>query len=162
MKPKAILLLVLTVLSLWGCSKQDEFPNNNSYMIDYKENQSYTQIFYYGGGANYISADGGHKGNWYSSQCERVTFYLYDYDSNYTAITPSNEQIKNLETLNKGNTGKEHKYYLTADINFLYESGRAINHILKSNWKMVIGTLEEYIYDGKVYKRLVIKEQVKE
>ncbi len=155
MKKMLFLLLVLSVF--YGCSKDESDDYNELHLIEYKTNQNYTQTFYYGGGCGYISADGGHDGNWYSSICSRLNFNLYDYDSDFSAITPSKDQIKSLETLNKDTKNKEHKYYLVSDIHFSYkEPGYVTNPTLKSNWKTIIEKMEEYVFNGKIYNRLII------
>ena len=115
---KKILFLLLVLSIFFGCSKDESDQFNRTHLIEYKTNQSYTQTFYYEGGCGYISADGGHDGNWYSSICSRLNFTLYDYDSDFSTITPSKDLIKSLETLNKDTKNKEHKYYLIADIIF--------------------------------------------
>lgn len=156
---KKMFLLILFLSTLLGCSKDenDENQNQNSYLIEYSVNQNYTQTFYYGGGCAYLSPDGGHDGNWYNSICNRLTFSLYDYDNGFTTITPSKDLIKNLETLNKDTKNKELKYYLVADIHFQYVGLENIAAPqLKKSWKTVIGKMEEYVFNGKIYQHLVV------
>ncbi|CAK7076076.1 MAG: hypothetical protein PARBA_03101 [Parabacteroides sp.] len=154
---KKMLFLLLTLSIFFGCSKDESDGFNETHLIEYKTNQSYTQTFYYGGGCGYISADGGHDGNWYSSICSRLNFTLYDYDSDFSAITPSKELIKSLETLSKDTKNKEHKYYLIADIYFQYAGFEVItNPQLKKTWRIVIGKMEEYVLNGQIYNHLVI------
>lgn len=155
MKKTLFLLLALSIFG--GCSKDESDEFNETHLIKYKTNQSYTQTFYYGGGCGYISADGGHDGNWYSSICSRLNFTLYDYDSDFSVITPPKDLIKSLETLNKDTKNKEHKYYLIADIYFQYVGFEAIaKPQLKKTWKIVIGKMEEYVLNGQIYNHLVI------
>ena len=154
---KKTLFLFLALSIFYGCNKDESNDFNKPHLIEYKTNQSYTQTFYYGGGCGYISVDGGHDGNWYSSICSRLNFSLYDYDHDFIAITPTKDQIKSLETLNKNTKDKEHKYYLVSDIHFLHkESGYITNLTLKSNWKVVVGKMKEYILNGEIYDELII------
>lgn len=152
---KKMFLLILCLFSLFGCSK-DENPNFN-HLTEYRVNQSYTQTFYFAGDYGYISPNGGHTINYFNSTCNRLTFGFQDDEENYSIISPSKEQIQNLENLNKDIKGKEHKYYLIANIHFQYVGFDSITMPqLKSSWKVVIGKMEEYVYDGKIYEHLVI------
>lgn len=166
---KCLFLFVFIAFLIAGCStKDDELSNGESYLIDYQIENSYTQTFYYAGRRDFISDTGGHKGNWYKSICNRLSFDLFDYDEGYTELTPSRDLTSSLEELNKDSKGKDHKYYLIANIYFYYEwYNYTLNeHIfkdlsLKSNWKIVIGKEQEYLFNGKVYNRLIVVEDYK-
>lgn len=154
---KKMLFLLLALSIFYGCNKDESNDSNEPYLIEYKTNQDYTQTFYYGGGCGYISTDGGHDGNWYRSICNRIYFSLYDYSSDFSAITPSKDLIKSLETLNKDTKNTEHKYYLVADIYFQYAGFEAITKPqLKKTWRIIIGKMEEYVLNGQIYNHLII------
>ena len=158
---KKILFATLLVALLVGCSTDnEELSGVASYQTEYQENQHYTQTFYYGGGCGYISADGGHDGSWFESVCERLNFRLYDYDAEFLSINPPQEQRNRLEELNKNIKDGELKYYLVANISFLYSEYELSDFAIQSQWTMVVGKMEGYVFQGNIYNHLVIVETI--
>ena len=80
---------------------------------------------------------------------------MNDYDSR----VPTTEQINKVIDLNSANKNNTLRYYLVADVRFIYPNTQPLSI---GSWRIVIGGFEEYVFDGKIYQRLVIKEQVKE
>ena len=60
--------------------------------------------------------------------------------------------------VDKNSKNKELKYYLTANIHFLYSNGQLQNLSLITDWKIVIGKMEEYVYNKQIYNRLIVIE----
>ena len=155
---KKVLFMIFTVILFCGCDKDSEKETNNSYLTEYVTGREYSQTFYYGGNCGYISSDGGHNGSYFESICGRLRVSLYDYDSDFATIDPTRELKSELEELNKNSKNKELKYYLTANIHFLYSNGQIQNLSLITDWKIVIGKMEEYVYNKQIYNRLIVIE----
>lgn len=137
------IISILFVISLFiSCSKDNET------IMTYEYGKEYTETFYYS------------VRNTFTSVCGRLRFYTSENDDNFKNTEPSRSMIDKVSELNKNNNGKDLKYYLVADINFIYYSqSRAVNMCLKSNWKIVIGKMEEYSFEGDIYERLVIVDE---
>ena len=155
---KKVLFMIFTVILFCGCDKDSEKETDNSYLTEYVTGREYSQTFYYGGGGGYISSDGGHNGSYFESICGRLELWLYDYDSDLATIDPTRELKSELEELNKSSKNKELKYYLTANIHIFYSNGQLQNLSLITDWKIVIGKMEEYVYNKHIYNRLIVIE----
>jgi len=158
---KKILLLLLIPVFI-GCNKEVVDDFDNLYLTKYEGGKNYTQTFYYEGENGAITSCGrGYSTFWYKSIDNRLYFSHDDYDNYYVTIAPPRGLINNLEALNIDTKDKEHKYYIISNISFLCENLTHIsNLVLKSNWKTVIGKIEEYVFDGQIYERLVVVEVV--
>lgn len=158
---KIFYFMFFALILLYGCNKEngerDEYTRE-TYQLEYIDDEKYTQTFYYSGGLGYISPDGVHNGSYYKSICNRVHFQLYDYDSTFNTINPPQKLREELEELNNNAKDKKLKYYLVAKIQFQYQHGYATNVSLKSEWEIIIGKMDEYIFERKIYECLIIME----
>jgi len=167
-KGEIFFIAAISIL-LFSCSK-DDISNEGvvSYLTDYKENQNYTQIFYLYSYSSVVTGLGsGYDRSSCNSICGRLDFAIQsNTDSNFYELSPTREQFDNLYNLNKGyvweGNNKKLKYYLVANIYFLYHGyGYLENPILKSEWKIVIGKIEEYVFNGQIFEHLIIVSDVK-
>ncbi len=151
-------VLLLFVVS--SCSKDDdEFSQNTDITkTSYEAGKEYTRTFYFGSHAISSSPEHGiYAICYFTSECERLSFMLADYVNE----APSNElrsKVINLQSNDRFQIGKL-DYFLVADFKFTYgltELSKVIE------WKIIIGYFEEYAFENKIYKRLVIKEEYKE
>lgn len=94
---------------------------------------------------------------YFTTECERLGFMLADYESE----APSNElrsKVINLQNKDRFQIGKL-DYFLIADFQFIYGQNTRTK---VSDWKIIIGYFEEYAFENKIYKRLIIKEEYQE
>lgn len=137
-----IISILLGIYLFLSCSKDNEA------ITTYEYGKEYTEFFYYS------------IRNTFTSTCGRLRFYTSENDENFKNTEPPRYMIDKVSELNKNNSGRDLKYYLVADINFIYYSPKSAgNMYLKGNWKIVIGKMEEYSFEGVIYKRLVIVDE---
>ena len=142
-----------------SCEKNDHStPETDITQTIYEPGKEYTRKFYF---ASHAITHSPEKGMYFicyfSPECTRLAggFQLNDYDSR----VPTTEQINKVIDLNSANKNNTLRYYLVADVRFIYPNTQTLSI---GSWRIVIGGFEEYVFDGKIYQRLVIKEQVKE
>lgn len=152
--------VVFFLFVISACSKDDEEFSHNTDITNtsYEVGKEYTRIFYFGSHAISSSPENGiHAICYFTSECERLGFMVPDYEND----APSNElrsKIINLQSNDRFQIGKL-DYFLVADFRFIYGQ----NTRTKVNeWKIIIGYFEEYAFENKIYKRLVVKEEYKE
>lgn len=151
---KPILLFCFFVL-LCSCSKDEDNiqPKDEITTTTYEVGKEYTRKFYfYNHAISWSEEYGIFAVCYFVSECGRLDFQLNDYEKD----TPSNAFRSEVINLEKGNRNKigQLDYFLVADFKFVYGSGLPVK---ASEWKIVIGSFEEYILDNQIYKRLVIK-----
>lgn len=178
---KRTLFISIIIFTFLGCKKDNSESFEFDYKINYIVGKSYTQTFYYDGqSGSVISCTNYNIQYRYKSINNRLNFEHYDYEDYFVTIAPTKASIDYLDNLNKDTKNTEHKYYLIANISFLYRGvcdaikeiegfenydcseyiniGYAYNPIIKNNWKIAVGKMEEYVFDGKIYERLDIAE----
>ena len=149
-------LVILLVLSLfYGCSKEDD-NIQDIHLTEYKVNQSYTRTFYFT--QHYIVDDGINigAGAYISSACNRLGYNIKFYEENAEDLLPPSDLRSKVIQLDESSQ-KELKYYLIAEIKFLY-TGSVEKQQLSKPWKIVIGRMEEYVFNNKIYQHLVVIE----
>lgn len=155
---RKILFLFIVVVFFYGCSKENEDKSNDAYQIEFVNGKEYTQTFYFG--SHFIYSENNKTGTGCNiiSSCNRLSFTIKDNEVGFYEICPPvdlrNEEIK----LNENLDNQNFRYYLIADIHFSYPITSTLNMQLKSQWKIVIGRMEEYVYNGQIYNRLIIVE----
>lgn len=72
---------------------------------------------------------------------------------------PPNELFRKVKELNDENHNRQLEYYLVGDMKFVagYDEAEILS---VNNWRIIIGHTEEYVYDGSIYKRLIIDGSV--
>ena len=156
-----LLFFVLCLFAVVSCEKNDHpTPETDITQTIYEPGKEYTRKFYFASHA--IGGRNPENGvmsvlYYFFPECTRLAggFQLNDYDNG----VPTTEQINNVIDLNSANKNSTLKYYLVANVRFVYPNNQPL-HI--GSWGIVIGTFEEYVFEGKIYQRLIIKEQVKE
>lgn len=158
---KQTILIICLLILLAGCEKNNEpkisHGENLQYTIDYADGETYTQTFYTSGAKGVLSLPYSFYRCFFNSICNRVRFELDSrYDDNFQALIPSEEMQSEMNQLNEEAKGMELQYYMVAKIKFTYPVISMKNIELLSDWEIVIGRMEEYVYKGKIYKHLVI------
>lgn len=159
---KQIFLIATIAVILAGCGKDDEpkisnVENAARYTIDYADGETYAQTFYTNGAEGILSLPYSYDRCFFRSICNRVRFELDSrYDDNFQALVPSKEMQSEMNQLNEDAKDMELKYYMVAKIKFTYPIITTKDIERLSEWKIVIGRMEEYVYKGKIYKHLVI------
>lgn len=148
-------ILLCFCILLCSCSKDEDNIQHRGEITTttYEIGKEYNRKFYFGSHAISKSDEYGFFAVCYfMSECGRLGFQLNDYEKD----APSNalrSEVINLENGNRHKIGLL-DYFLVADFKFVYGSGIPVK---TSEWKIVIGSFEEYILDNQIYKRLVIK-----
>lgn len=164
---RVILIAVLAVL-LAGCGKDDE-PKDGAgniyepvpYTTNYVFGQTYIQTFYTNGrrwGIGIVHS----FSCIFRSICNRIDFTVDSrYDENIESLIPPDELQTQMQQLNEEAQGTELQYYMICEMKFTYSAVINIEEVERlTDWRIVIGKMEEYIYDGKIYERLNIIEEL--
>ena len=155
-----LICLATCLFAIVSCDKNDHpTPKTDITQTIYEPGKEYTRKFYFGSHAigGYTPETGVHFIYYFFPECTRLGggFQLHDYDNG----VPTADQINKVIDLNSANKNSTLKYYLVADVKFIYPNTQPLSI---GSWRIVIGGFEEYVFDGKIYQQLVIKEQVKE
>ena len=154
MKHLKTVLMLLGILSLFSCSKDDDIP------IKYVKGGEYVQTFYHR--SVEIVEPPKVKIGVLTSICRTLHHTLYDYEENYNTINPPQELIDKVEALNHNNQNKELQYYLVANIKFCYYDEYTLKDIsLKSDWEIVVGGIKKYYINGVLYNHVIIVDGFK-
>lgn len=152
MKRNPIIAVIIVAASLFtvSCSK-DEIDITKT---DYEVGETYNRKFYYT--TSYAGIPYG--GCYCMSECGRLSL---DIRSGNDAEPPG-ELMSEIHQYSSSERDMKLKHYLIAEINFTYRGFNNMRYdntpfILSGQWRIVVGSLEEYIYKGQVYERLVIK-----
>lgn len=154
MKHLKTVLILLGILSLFSCSKDDDTP------IKYIKGGEYIQTFYHRSAE--IVEPPNVKIGILTSICNSIHYTIYDYDENFNTINPPQDLIDKVEELNSNNNNKILQYFLVANIKFCYYDQCDIKNIsLKSDWEIVVGGIKKYSINGALYKNLIIVDGFK-
>lgn len=154
---KRIIFSIIAAFALIACSKEGNTTEN--YLIDYTVGKDYTQTFFVGSHSLWASGDRIGASYYLLSTCQRVHLDINpDFDI-YDAVRPPQEMYNAVIRKNEKQQNSELKYYAIADLSFTY--GSILSNVKRlSDWSTVIGKEEEYIFNGNIFKRIVIVEKV--
>jgi len=154
---KRFLLCFLCFIGLASCQKEDN-AQTTRYDIDYQYGKSYTQTFYVG--QHYI-VGGPTIGVGYSiiSACNRLYFDIKEGEEGFSELRPPQEFYNDVVRRNNNQRHTELKYYAIADFHFTY-NGSPTDITRETEWKLVIGKMEEYVFNGSIYTHLVVVEEL--
>ena len=168
---KRIVLITALAVLLAGCGKDDEPKDGASniyepvpYTTNYAVGQTYIQTFYTNGKEAMIGGQGITYKCSFHSVCNRVWILLYESDDNFESLIPPEELQTQMQQLNEEVKGTELQYYMICEMKFIYRS--SYSYILSeeverlTDWRIAIGKMEEYIYDGKICERLNVIEEL--
>ena len=148
---KIFALLIIPLML--ACSKDSDY-DPVPYTTNYKAGHEYVQTFYIqkvepSGGYSLLSID------------NRVPYSIYADDEVFAQIAPTDTTKPDVsETANL-------KLYQVANLRFkfratdwskwqsIYDAKRI------TDWRWVLGKTEEYIFEGKIYERIIIVSEVK-
>lgn len=156
----ALFSVVFFLFVVSACSKDDEAFNQDTDITktSYEVGKEYKRTFYFGSHAISSSPEHGiYAICYFTSECERLGFMLADYENE----APSNElrsKVINLQNKDRFQIGKL-DYFLITDFQFIYGQNTRTK---VSDWKIIIGYFEEYAFENKIYKRLIIKKEYQE
>ena len=139
---KRVLFFLFCIVAVFSSCQKDGDANKYKYDIDYQVGKSYTQTFYVG--SHYIV--GGIPlgvGYYITSICNRLSFDIKEGEDGFSELRPP-----------------EHKYYAIADYSFTYDWSGLTDLKRVSEWKLVIGRMEEYVFQGKICQHLVVVEEL--
>lgn len=161
MKELKIASILLGIFLFLSCSKDNE--EVDSFTINYIEGNEYIQTFYH---TRYQiihpDIEGYNKMEIYRSICGRWQFDLYEPDEKFGKISPSQDLIDKIKDLNHNIENENLKYYLIADIKARYRNKYQADIIsLESDWNIVFGGMENYYFNGILYKHLIIVDGFK-
>lgn len=150
-----IISILLGIFLFLSCSKNDE--EINPFTINYIEGNEYIQTFYH---TRYQiihpDVEGYDKMDIYRSICGRWQFDLCEPDEKFGKISPPQDLIDKIKELNHNIENKNLKYYLIADIRARYRNKYQADIIsLESDWNIVFGGMENYHFNGVLYKHLI-------
>lgn len=153
--------ILLGIFLFLSCSKDNE--EVDSFTINYIEGNEYIQTFYH---TRYQiihpDIEGYNKMEIYRSICGRWQFDLYEPDEKFGKISPSQDLIDKIKDLNHNIENENLKYYLIADIKARYRNKYQADIIsLESDWNIVFGGMENYYFNGILYKHLIIVDGFK-
>ena len=158
---KNVIKLFLVIVSFFlisSCQKdgKDDTSATAPYDTQYQNGITYTQSFYVG--SHFITHIETGIGVGYNliSVCNRIMIEIKEGGENFIELRPDQDFYNEIVRKNNELRNTELKYYAVANIKFLYNYGQPSNLERMSDWKMVIGKMEEYVLDGKIYKHLVV------
>ena len=156
---KRILFAFLCIIGVLPSCQKDGEANKYKYDIDYQVGKTYTQTFYVG--SHYIV--GGATlgvGYYITSICNRLSFDIKEGEEGFSELRPPQEFYNDVVRKNNDLKNTEHKYYAIADYRFTYDLSGPKDIKRVSEWKLVIGKMEEYVFKGSIYKHLVVVEEL--
>lgn len=166
---KRIVLITALAVLLAGCGKDDEPKDGASniyepvpYTTNYAVGQTYIQTFYTNGKEWLIGGEEPSYICYFHSICNRVRFSVYSKsDDNSELLAPPENMQTQMQQLNEEAKGQELQYYMVSEMKFTYLHEYDSENVERlTDWRIVIGKMEEYIYDGKIYERLNIIEEL--
>lgn len=156
---KKVLAAFLCIVCIFSsCQKKGE-ANKYKYDIDYQVGKSYTQTFYVG---SHFIVGGIPPGVGYyiTSICNRLSFDIKEGEDGFSELRPPQDFYNDVVRKNNDLKNTEHMYYAIADYRFTYDWSGPADLSRVSEWKLVIGKMEEYVFQGKIYKHLVVVEEL--
>ena len=156
---KRLLFFLFCIVAVFSSCQKDGDANKYKYDIDYQVGISYTQTFYVG--SHYIV--GGIPlgvGYYITSICNRLSFDIKEGEDGFSELRPPQEFYIDVVRKNNELKNTEHKYYAIADYRFTYDWSGPADLSRVSEWKLVIGKMEEYVFQGKIYRHLVVVEEL--
>ena len=163
---KRVILIAALAVLLAGCGKDGEPKTGTNniyepvpYTTNYSFGQTYIQTFYTTGRqwgiGHYFSCT-------FFSICNRIDFTVDSrYDENIDLLIPPEELQTQMQQLKEEAQGTELQYYMICEMKFTYSAVINIEEVERlTDWRIAIGKMEEYIYDGKIYERLNIIEEL--
>lgn len=156
---KKLILLFFCFIGVVSSCQKDGGSEKYKYDIDYQVGESYTQTFYVG---SHFIIGGATLGVGYNitSICNRLSFTIKEGEDGFSELRPPQEFYNDVIRKNNDLKNTEHKYYALADYRFKYDWSGPVELKRMSDWKLVIGKQEEYVFNGKIYKRILIVEEV--
>ncbi len=156
---KRILFFLFCIVAVFSSCQKDGDANKYKYDIDYQVGKSYTQTFYVG--SHYLV--GGIPlgvGYYITSICNRLSFDIKEGEDGFSELRPPQEFYNDVVRKNNELKNTEHKYYAIADYSFTYDWSGLTDLKRVSEWKLVIGRMEEYVFQGKICQHLVVVEEL--
>ncbi len=154
------LLIILCIIGVLSSCQKDGRDNTSKYEIDYQVGKTYTQTFYVG--SHFITGNANTIGVGYhiTSICNRLSFTIKEGENGFSELRPPQEFYNDVVQKNNSLNKTEHKYYAIADYEFTYAQSGCNDIKRVSDWKLVIGKMEEYVFQGKIYKHLIVVEEL--
>ena len=156
---KRLLFFLFCIVAGFSSCQKDGDANKYKYDIDYQVGKSYTQTFYVG--SHFIV--GGIPlgvGYYITSICNRLSFDIKEGEDGFSELRPPQDFYNDVVRKNNELKNTEHKYYAIADYSFTYDWSGLTDIKRVSEWKLVIGRMEEYVFQGKIYQHLVVVEEL--
>lgn len=157
---KKVLFAFLCIIGILSSCQKDGEANKYKYDIDYQVGETYTQTFYVGSHflTSYANSIG--VGYYITSICNRLSFEIKEGEDGFSELRPPQEFYNDVVQRNNDLKNTEHKYYAIADYRFTYDWSGLKDIKRVSEWKLVIGKMEEYVFKGSIYKHLVVVEEL--
>ncbi len=157
---RRLIFFLFCIVAVFSSCQKDGEANKYKYDIDYKVGESYTQTFYVGSHfiTSYANTIG--VGYYITSICNRLSFDIKEGEEGFSELRPPQDFYNDVVRKNNDLKNTEHKYYAIADYRFTYDWSGPADLSRVSEWKLVIGKMEEYVFQGKIYKHLVVVEEL--
>lgn len=146
------LFILLAIFLFFACSKDSE-NDPVPYTTNYETGQEYVQTFYIyqvepSGGFSLLSTD------------KRLPYSIYADDEVFPQIAPTDTTRPDVSE------SKEIKLYQVANLRFKFKATdwskwQSIYDAKRiTDWRWVLGKTEEYTFEGKIYERIIIVENL--
>ncbi|MCI7548485.1 MAG: hypothetical protein MSA48_08090 [Bacteroides sp.] len=157
---KRLLFVLFCIVGVFSSCQKDGEANKYKYDINYQVGETYTQTFYVGN--HFLTSYDNSIGVGYSifSICNSLSFKIKEGEDGFSELRPPQEFYNDVVQRNNDLKNTEHKYYAIADYQFTYDWSGLKDTKRVSEWKLVIGKMEEYVFKDSIYKHLVVVEEL--